>query len=49
LIAHSTCKRSMTVAARWALSVPFSIYLRWISVATVANITQVLYTLNWGG
>ena len=28
---------------------PFSIYLGWISVATVANITQVLFFINWGG
>jgi len=42
-------RREMTVADRWAIYVPFSIYLGWISVATVANITQVLYALNWGG
>ena len=34
---------------RWAILVPFSIYLGWISVATVANATQLLYYLNWGG
>ena len=28
---------------------PFSIYLGWISVATIANVAQVLFYLNWGG
>jgi hypothetical protein len=36
-------------AARWGLYVPFSIYLGWISVATIANVTDLLYDLNWGG
>jgi hypothetical protein len=33
----------------WMARVPFSIYLGWITVATVANITDVLYYLNWNG
>lgn len=32
-----------------SLTIPFGIYLGWISVATVANVTDVLYTLNWNG
>lgn len=32
---------------RWCVQIPFSIYLGWISVATIANATQVLYFLNW--
>lgn len=28
---------------------PFSIYLGWITVATVANVSQVLYNLGWRG
>ncbi len=32
---------------RWCVQLPFSIYLGWISVATIANATQVLYFLNW--
>src|SRR5512136_1858730 len=31
----------------WAVRVPFSIYLGWITVATVANISDVLYYLKW--
>jgi hypothetical protein len=34
---------------RWAVHLPFSIYLGWITVATVANITSLLYYLNWDG
>jgi hypothetical protein len=33
----------------WCLSAPFSLYLGWVSVATIANATDVLYDLNWGG
>lgn len=36
-------------AERWAVDVPFSIYLGWISVATVANITSWLYSVDWNG
>lgn len=33
----------------WAVRVPFSIYLGWITVATIANITVFLDYINWGG
>jgi hypothetical protein len=33
----------------WAVHVPFSIYLGWITVATVANITSLLDYWNWDG
>ncbi|MBN1259188.1 MAG: tryptophan-rich sensory protein [Anaerolineae bacterium] len=33
----------------WFIRIPFSIYLGWISVATVANVTQLLYSLGWNG
>ena len=36
-------------ADRLTILLPFSIYLGWISVATVANVTQLLYYLGWGG
>jgi hypothetical protein len=29
--------------------VPFSIYLGWITVATIANVTSLLDYLNWSG
>ena len=31
------------------VNLPFSIYLGWITVATIANITQVLFYINWNG
>ena len=36
-------------AEKWTVHVPFSLYLGWITVATVANATQVLYWAGWGG
>lgn len=34
---------------KWAVHLPFSIYLGWITVATVANVTDVLDYLKWDG
>jgi hypothetical protein len=34
-------------AEQWAARLPFSIYLGWITVATVANVTDVLDYLKW--
>lgn len=34
---------------RWLVDMPFSIYLGWISVATIANFSVVLLDLNWNG
>ena len=34
---------------RWAIDIPFSVYLGWITVATVANITSWLYSVEWTG
>ncbi len=42
-----TGRTSVSTAETWAVRVPFSIYLGWITVATVANITDVLDYLNW--
>jgi hypothetical protein len=36
-------------AEKWLVNVPFSIYLGWITVATIANATQLLFYLNWNG
>ena len=36
-------------AERWLVRLPFSIYLGWITVATIANATSLLDYLNWGG
>jgi hypothetical protein len=34
---------------RWFVDIPFSVYLGWITVATVANITDWLYQIQWSG
>ena len=34
---------------RWFVRSTFSIYLGWISVATIANVTAVLVDINWTG
>src|SRR5690606_32131127 len=34
---------------RWLIHIPFSVYLGWITVATVANASYVLYDANWDG
>ncbi len=38
-----------TGAERWFFRVPFSVYLGWITVATVANATAALVTAGWNG
>jgi len=34
---------------RWFVQLPFSVYLGWITVATIANATDVLEFNNWNG
>jgi benzodiazapine receptor len=34
---------------KWSVHIPFSIYLGWITVATIANATQLLFYLGWNG
>ena len=40
---------SVSRAERWSVDIPFSVYLGWITVATVANITSWLYSIDWNG
>jgi benzodiazapine receptor len=42
-------RTSVSTAERWCVRVPFSIYLGWVSVATIANITSALDAANWSG
>jgi hypothetical protein len=42
-------RSTVSTAETWAVRVPFSVYLGWITVATVANVTELLYFLNWNG
>ena len=39
----------VSAAERWTTHIPFRIYLGWITVATIANTTIVLYALGWQG
>jgi len=44
-----TGRTSVPAAEQWAVRLPFSIYLGWITVATVANVTSLLDYLKWDG
>ena len=39
----------LSLADRWLVHFPFSIYLGWITVATIANIASVANYLGWNG
>jgi hypothetical protein len=40
---------AMTAQDRWAIKAPFSVYFGWLTVATVANITTWLVSIEWDG
>lgn len=42
-------KKQVSGLETFALHIPFSIYLGWISVATIANATAFLVDYNWSG
>ena len=42
-------RTSVPAAENWSVHLPVSIYLGWITVATVANVSDVLDYLNWNG
>ncbi len=42
-------RSQVTRTMLWLVHVPFSIYLGWITVATIANITSLLHYLGWSG
>jgi hypothetical protein len=44
-IGQETVSRS----EQWFIHIPVSIYLGWITVATVVNVSLALYSLNWSG
>jgi len=39
----------VTGGLRWAVHAPFSVYLGWVTVATIANVASVLWLAGWGG
>lgn len=53
LIASYLCldvnRSSVSRVEYWSVDILFSIYLGWITVATVANITDWLYLVEWNG
>jgi len=42
-------KSKVSMSERVAVHVPFSVYLGWITIATIANIAVTLVSLNWDG
>lgn len=42
-------EKPLTRAEKRNVKLPFSVYLGWISVATIANVTQLLYFIGWDG
>src|SRR5687767_5826081 len=42
-------RSSATLIEYWSVDVVFSVYLGWITVATVANISDWLYLVQWSG
>jgi benzodiazapine receptor len=40
---------AVSSAEKWLVHIPFSIYLGWVTVATIANVTSVLDYYNWSG
>ncbi|NLE95252.1 MAG: hypothetical protein GX600_06165 [Dehalococcoidia bacterium] len=40
--------RRATRGQKWLVYVPFSVYLGWITVATIANVSAVLTSIQWG-
>jgi hypothetical protein len=49
LIADTLRVARLTTRERWFVGVPFSVYFGWTTVATVANITVLLVSLQWDG
>jgi hypothetical protein len=42
-------KTQFNTIEKWTIAIPISIYLGWITVATLANATAVLSTTGWNG
>jgi hypothetical protein len=42
-------RRDVPRSEKLSVQLPFSIYLGWITVATIANVTVALYDLGWNG
>jgi len=42
-------KESLELKEKLCIHVPISVYIGWITVATIANVTAVLVTISWDG
>ena len=42
-------RAKVSTVEKWTVDIPFSVYLGWISVAAIANITAYLYSIGWNG
>lgn len=42
-------KHRISRQEKWFAHIPFSVYLGWISVATIVNVASALYSNNWTG
>ena len=40
---------AVSSGVKWLVHTPFSIYLGWITVATIANVTALLVSIGWDG
>ncbi len=49
LIARNNRPEPPPALERWAVRAPLGVYLGWISVATIANISSALYAAQWSG
>jgi hypothetical protein len=49
LLGQHPLRSRLSANANWFLVIPFTIYLAWISVATIANTTAWLVHLQWQG
>ncbi len=48
-IASLLAKEKLSPKEYFFIALPFSIYFGWITVATIANVTVFLVSINWGG
>jgi hypothetical protein len=48
-IADILRKTVLSKKESWLVRLPFSIYFGWITVATIANVTVFLVSINWNG
>lgn len=46
---HQDARPPTSTFERWAVHIPFRVYLGWISVATIANATVLLDDAGWSG